>query len=284
MKKGKLYLAISAFIYGLTPVLAKFAYRGGINSITITFLRSFLCLPVLYLIMRVKKISLKISKKELIKILNLGVFGNAFMLICLYSSYDFISVGLATVIHYIYPVLIVFVCVAVFGEKLKRRTIFSSIIITIGIMMFAKDSEGGSITGVILSLLAGSLFAFNVIYLDKSGLDKMNYLKLTFYLSIIMSVTTLFLALFSNALTFDIAPYSWIISILISALVTLVALPLFQLGILKEGAAEAGILSTIEPISSVLLGAIFLNEPLTIFSITGCGLIVLGITLTESKK
>lgn len=283
MKKGKIYLLVSAFIYGVTPALARFAYSGGINSITLTFLRSFLCIPLLLIILIRKKISLKLTKKELKDILIAGIFGNALMLIALYASYDFIPVGLATVLHYIYPLIIVISCVLFFREKLSLRTIISSILVTIGILLFAEIESGSDRVGIILAFIAGILFAFNIIYLDKSGLDKMNYIKLTFYFSLIMSITAFLFAAFSNSLTLRVSYEAWLLALLISALITLLALPLFQLGIMYEGAAQAGILSTLEPITSVIFGLIFLNEGITISGIIGCLMIIAGIVLTETQ-
>ena len=48
MTKGKLFLVLSAFFYGILPVFASVAYRGGINGVTLSFLRSFISVPVLY--------------------------------------------------------------------------------------------------------------------------------------------------------------------------------------------------------------------------------------------
>ena len=283
MKKGKVYLLTSAFIYGLAPVLARFAYGGGINSITLTFLRSAICLPLLFILLLKKKIPLSLTKKEVKDIFNAGIFGNAFMMITLYASYEFIPVGLSTVLHYIYPLIIVLVCAVIFREKTGIKTIISSILVTIGILLFAKIESGSDKVGIILAFISGLLYAFNIIYLDKSGLDRMNYIKLTFYFSVIMSITAFLFAFFSDALTFNISGYSWILSILISVLVTKIALPFFQLGIMHEGAAKAGILSTAEPITSVVLGIIFLNEEITLFGIIGCVMIILGIVITQTQ-
>lgn len=284
MRKGRLFLIGSAFLYGFTPVLAIYAYRGGLNSITLTFLRSFLSLPILFVILKIKHISLKLSKKEWKDVLIAGVFGNALMLIALYASYDFIPVGLATVLHYIYPLFIILACVFLFHEKLSRNVLISSILVTIGILFFADIKSEGDIIGIILAVIAGILFAFNIMYLDKSGLDHMNYLKLTFYFSLIISVTAFAFAIFSNDLTLDIAPSSWGMAAIISVLITFAALPLFQLGVLYEGSAEAGILSTAEPITGVLAGVLFLNETITLQGVIGCLMIISGIVIAETQK
>ena len=93
MSKSKVCLILSAFIYGFAPILAKFAYKSGANGITLTFLRTFLMLPLLFFIMIFRKVSFKLTKKELIDIILLGVVGGSFSMISLYAAYDYISTG-----------------------------------------------------------------------------------------------------------------------------------------------------------------------------------------------
>ena len=91
MSKSKVCLILSAFIYGFAPILAKFAYKSGANGITLTFLRTFLMLPLLFFIMIFRKVSFKLTKKELIDIILLGVVGGSFSMISLYAAYDYIN-------------------------------------------------------------------------------------------------------------------------------------------------------------------------------------------------
>ncbi|MGM9936676.1 MAG: EamA family transporter, partial [Candidatus Ornithomonoglobus sp.] len=85
----------------------------------------------------------------------------------------------------------------------------------------------------------------------------------------------------TGALSFDISPLSWSVSAVISFLVTLGAMPLFQLGVRYEGASTAGILSTVEPITSVIMGAVFLGENVSASQMMGGAMILLGVLLAE---
>lgn len=282
MKKGKIYLILSAFIYGFTPILAKAVYSGGTNGMTLTFLRAAMSLPLLFLVLVVKKIDLRLEKGQAKRVVLLAVVGNALSIICLYVAYSFISVGLATVLHYIYPLLIVLICALFFKERMGRRKLIAAVLVTIGILLFMDVNGKGDIFGAVMAFFSGLFYAFNVLYMDKSGLDRMHYLKLTFYISLIMSVTVFLFALPGRQLAFDMSAEAWILAGVISVLVTLCGLPLFQLGVLYEGAATAGILSTVEPITGVLLGAALLGEPLTWAGLVGCALILLGVVLIET--
>ncbi len=279
--KGKICLLTSAFIYGLTPILAKATYDGGANGITLTFLRAALSVPLLYVIIKADGKSLYLTKTELKRVIILSVFGGALPILLLYLAYGYISTGLATTLHFIYPLVIVFASAFIYHEKISKLKLFSVIFVTIGIFLFVDIAGSADRKGVILALLSGIFYSFYVIYIDRSGLDSMDYVKLTFYLMLTMSAVTLIFGMAVGEIDFDITPRAWAYSALISFLVTLGATPLFQVGVRREGAATAGVMSTFEPITSVALGAMFLGEAVGTMQLVGCAMILTGVMAAQ---
>ena len=278
MSKSKVCLILSAFIYGFAPILAKFAYKSGANGITLTFLRTFLMLPLLFFIMIFRKVSFKLTKKELIDIILLGVVGGSFSMISLYAAYDYISTGLATTLHFIYPLT----SAVVYKEKIKKIKLLAVMLVTLGMFMFVDLNNTADKIGVILAILSGIFYSFYVVYMYRSKLDEMDYIKLTFYLMIIMSIGTYIFGLTTDSLVFAEMDYkAWILSVAISLIITLGAVPLFQVGVRCEGASTAGIVNDTEPITSIILGAIFLGETMGLVQYIGGGLIILGVVLAE---
>ena len=188
MTKGKLFLVLSAFFYGILPVFASVAYRGGINGVTLSFLRSFISVPVLYAMIRADKKSLHLTRKQVYDVIKLSVIGGALPIVLLYLSYNFISTGLATTLHFVYPLVIVLLSAIIYREKMSRITLCAVLLVTIGIFMFTDLNVNASKTGIIFALLSGIFYSFYVIYIDRSGLDRMDYIVLTFYIMLIMSV------------------------------------------------------------------------------------------------
>ena len=116
MTKGKLFLILSAFFYGILPIFASVAYRGGINGVTLSFLRSFMSIPLLFIMIKADKKSLKLTKKQIKSIINLGIVGGALPILLLYLSYNYIPTGLATTLHFIYPLVIVIASAILYHE------------------------------------------------------------------------------------------------------------------------------------------------------------------------
>lgn len=66
----------------------------------------------------------------------------------------------------------------------------------------------------------------------------------------------------------------------VAILVSVVAIPAFQMGVRLAGGTTAALLSTLEPLTSILFGILLLNESVTIYKLIGCCMILTGIILT----
>ena len=147
--------------------------------------------------------------------------------------------------------------------------------------MFADVSSSNDVIGIMLALLSGVFYSFYVIYIDRSGLDSMNYIKLTLYTMIIMSIASLLFGMSAHAISFDMSLRAWAIAGVISILVSLFAVPLFQAGVKYEGASMAGILSAAEPLVSIISGAVFLGEHIGAVQVIGILIIFAGLEIAR---
>lgn len=280
--KGKVCLVLSAFIYGIAPMLAKTAYEGGANVITLTFLRTFMMLPLLFIIMKIRGVPFRISAAEFYQITALGLVGGTLTNITLYTAYNYIPTGLATTLHFIYPLVIITASAFVYHERIKKVQLGAVALVTVGIFMFASLTTGADKVGILLALMSGIFYSFYVVYMDYSGIDGMDYIKLTFYLMIVMSAGTLVFGAATHTISFSqLKLTGWVFSAFISLLVTALALPMFQIGVRCEGASTAGIVSAFEPITTLVMGAAFLGETMNAAQIAGSAMILVGVTLAE---
>ncbi len=282
--QGILVTILSAFIFGFTPILAKWTYLGGSNAISLTFYRSFMSLPVLYLIVKMRGLSLNITKREILHLLIVGGLGQALTTLTLYATYDYLSVGMATTLHFIYPVFVVLVGVLYYHEVWSRAKIISIILAVLGMLTFIDMSGSISFTGIFLAILSGITYAFYILYIDKSGLKQMDPFKLTFYLSIVVSICVFIYGVLTRNLTMTLTPNAWGLTLTISLLVTVGAVALLQVGIKLIGSTKASILCLFEPITSVICGLVLLNEQLSVFKLIGCTLILLSAFAITKEK
>jgi EamA domain-containing membrane protein RarD len=155
---------LSALLFGTSPVVAALAYAGGSNGMTMTFTRSLFSIPFLFLIAKAMKVSLRVRKRELITLFIVSVAGNFATTVMLYSSFQYIGIGLATVLHYLSPVIIMLINIVLFKEKAKSWKILSLILAFVGMLTFFSRSGGTLFLGTLLAL--GSAVSYAIIFLS----------------------------------------------------------------------------------------------------------------------
>lgn len=279
MKSRGLFLTIlSAVIFGITPIMAKMTYSLGSNGITLSFLRHFLVIPVLYILIKAQKQSLKITKTQCINIIKVGVFGSGLTVLTLYTSYSYISVGSATVLHFLYPMFVSVIMLLFFKERMSKANCICLGVATIGIVFFIEPG-GSSMTGFILALLSAIAFAYYIIGIDRLWLNELPSYVLNFYFAIVVSVFIGVVGYLSGSLVIDMSVSVYGYSFIIAVLTSVIGIICLQKGIQYLGAATASILSMFEPTISVIIGIIVLHEQLNIMKILGCCIILFAITM-----
>ena len=110
-------------------------------------------LPFIF-IMIFRKVSFKLTKRA-IDIILLGCGGGSFSMISLYAAYDYISTGLATTLHFIYPLIIVITSAVVYKKKIKKIKNFLRLCLSLGMFMFVDLNNTADKIGVILCDFVG---------------------------------------------------------------------------------------------------------------------------------
>lgn len=290
--KGIVLTMLSSITFGFAFTLGPMTYgAGGSNPVTLTFLRNFLSLPFLLLIVLFLKVDLRVTKNQLKNLAILGFIGNSITTLMLNIAFAHIDVGIVTPIHFTYPIFVTLGCVLFFHEKLSKQKIIALVIAMSGIGCFFIESlnsasfNSSTLIGLILAVASGAFYAFYIIFMDKSGLKSESPFKITFYVATASSIGMFFYGISTNQLVLSsLTTKSWIISAVFAFLCTVVALSLLQVGIKHIGASEAAVISTFEPITSVIFGILLLNEKITPIKIIACILIFSGVLILSFAK
>lgn len=283
-KKGIGAVVLSSLLFGVTPALARLTYLGGNTSMQMVFLRSFLALPVLLGILLRQKISLRVSRRELLHLLLGGFLGSAATTMCLYASYQYISVGVATSIHFAYPLLVVCAGALFFQETITLRKGIALAGGLVGILLLGEGDGALAIAGVALALFSAVTFAFKVIWMGRSSLGQMDSMKVTFYFCLCDCVCSALVGGLSGQMPRAMTGQAWLLSLAVALLLSVVAVPCLKYGIEQIGSSSASILSTLEPVASIVVGVWLLHEAITGRKVLGCLLIlcsVLCVALTR---
>ncbi len=287
MAKGYIFAIVSAIIYGLMPLMSKYIYADGVNPITLVFLRNLLALPSLLVLVLFKHRTLKIRVKELPKISVLSFFGCCITPILLFSSYNYMATGAATVFHFVYPSLVALAGLIFFRRKLPAGVIISVIMCFVGVCLFYNPSEALSLKGSVLALLSAVTFASYVIILSNTVLESAKGLLLSFYVALISSVITLIMCAVSGTLSLPNTFNGWILCAVFAFMVTTLAVVFFQQSAFMIGGEKTSILSALEPATGVIVGAVVFKEHITPLVAVGSVLVVgasILIAVSDMKK
>jgi drug/metabolite transporter (DMT)-like permease len=278
--KGILYIILSASAFGMMPILAKLSYRGGANTYTALFFRFFFAAFMVLYYLKSKGISLKLEKKQLKLILIIGVFGFTVTSISLFMSYNYISIGMATMIFYTYPTIVTFLSYVFYREIMYPRKIISLIISLIGIyILIDKGSVSFNLKGIVLAGLAALLYSLYVMGTSHKETKLINSYVLTFYISCASAFVMFILAMATSNFSMDISFYGLVSLLLLAFISTVVALMAFLEGVRIIGPSKSAIFSTLEPIVALILGVLILGETISVRIVVGSIMIVMSIII-----
>lgn len=262
MKKGYIYTALSAIIFGLMPLLTKIIIARGATSLTIPFFRVFYVTIVLFFVLKIKKIDLHLEKRDLLSVMLTSIFGSGLTIIILNESYNYVDTGIATSLHFLYPLFVAILCCFFYGEKIKKKQIISLSFALVGIICFMSKGNG-SLFGYFLAIASGLTYAFYLVKMDKTGLVKMNAFKLSFYLALFTTIEIFTMNLFMQDVVFKMDAIAYGLLLVLALSSSFLATVLLQKGVLLLGSTRASFICLLEPVTSMIVGILWLNEALT---------------------
>lgn len=283
--QGIIYAISSAVAFGFVPVFAVIAYSGGTNAITAVFLRFFAASLILLGILRYRKVKLVVGRKILGRLAYLSIVGYAATCVTLFLSYNYISIGLATTMHFIYPAIVTALSFFIFKEKMEPMKIFSLILSIIGVYILAGSREAEvSMRGIILALASGVLYSIYTIELGREEIKSMDGLLVTFYVSLLSSASIFIFGAATGNLMLTLH-LSGILAVLGLAIIcTVFAILAYFKAVQAIGPSDTAILSTFEPVTGVIMGIMIFGEKLSLTAAIGSFFIIISVLLFSYNK
>ena len=255
-------------------MMAKFIYDEGVNSISLVLLRCALSLPFLaFLGFRTQK-SLRIPAKAFPSISLMAIVGGLLTPLLLFSSYRYIASGTATIFHFIYPAVVVLLNFLFLKERFGGGRLISVLLCVLGIGLFYNPGEPLNLRGSLLALLSGVAYAAYILLLSSFRHKSVSGFVLNFYVTTISTSILLIICLSSGQLALPVSLQGWALCLLFALTINVCAAVLFQQGTFLIGGQSSSILSTMEPITSVFLGALLFQEALSFRTLLGSALVI----------
>jgi len=292
MKKSKsffgiLFLLISAFLYGVMPIMIRLLNIGGLPPITQVFSRyifAFISAEIYFLITKSK---LKIEKNDIFLLLLTTIFGYA--LSNLFFTYGIIytSVGNALFLFYIYGIITPIFSFFLLREKLNKFNLISLFLSLIALFfLFQPNSVSTWKLGgffAILSALCQSLYLISRRKLLKYSAAIMMIMNTIMGVVILGILSYIFEKNFYSGAIKTVSSKTWIMTI-IFGIDNFLAWLFMTKGFELFKASTGSVVLLVENVFAIILAAMFLKEIPTILTVVGGSLILLSSIIVILKS
>ena len=212
--------------------------------------------------------------------------GSAFGLtgFLLFSSYHYIPTGIATVFHFTTPLFVHLILFFVFRERLPVKIILSILSALIGLFAVFYSVGDLAVAGIICAAASGFTNAVYMISIERSGYKDINGFIVVFYMTLFSGLFFTLLSFFKYGFIFSGNRSFFAYSFLTALLCTVLPSAFVTKGIQLIGSSKGSVLSLLEPLTSVILGAVFLDESLNKFSMMGIFIVLCSIVFAAGSK
>ena len=278
--KGSILGAVAAATYGMNPLFALPLYKAGMNPDSVLFFRYLFAIPVLGMMIVARGRSFKLKRKEVLPLIIMGLLV-ALSSLALFQSYNYMDVGIASTLLFVYPILVALIMWIAFKEKLTLPTVLCILLALGGIGLLYKSGDGSTLnlTGIILVMISALSYAIYIVGVNQSTLKNLATLSLTFYVLLFGLVLFLVRVDFGQSLRVAETWYLWGNLIALAIFPTAISFLCTTQAIQYIGSTPTAILGALEPLTAVFFGVVVFGESLTLRLSCGMLMIILAVTL-----
>ncbi len=287
--EGAILVLLSGITISTKAVLAKLSYLHGVDAIQVLSLRMFFAVPLLVLsaYFAEKKAATKLTIRELSVIVLLGVTGYYISSMLDFMGLMYISASLERLVLFLYPTFVVLFSSLLFRTPLRKLHVVALVVTYAGMgIVYHNEQNLSGPTVVKGSLLVLGCSIGYALYLVGAGrvIPKVGAARFNSY-SLLSATVVIFLHWYKvGRPLLGLPPPVYSYGFLMATVGTVIPTLLLTKGISMVGSGPAAILTTIGPVSTILLAHFLLGEPVTIGQLLGSVLVLIGVTLVSLRK
>lgn len=255
--KGFSYAALSSSTFGLAPFFTLSLLIAGFSSFEVLAYRWGIASLALALFGIMLGETFRISRKDWGTVFILSLF-RAATSFSLVIAYQHIASGVASTIHFMYPLAVAVVMMCFFGEKKSFSILFAVVVSLIGAGLLSTgkiDFEGGdTTTGMIAATLSVFFYGGYIVGVRKSRAVQIPSMALTCY---VMGLGALFFilgALLTGGIRLATEGHTWLNILGLALPATAISNITLVKAIKHIGPTLTSIFGALEPLTAVAIG------------------------------
>lgn len=281
--QASLLVSLSGILYGFLGFLGTKLLEENLDIPSMLFWR-FLISGVWMLLFVCRKGMtqklLNLDKHNLIFILSLGAIGYASSSGFYFLASEFTGTGLSMVIFFSYPILIAVYSWIFQKSSFNLRTFLMLLAMMFGLILLGRDPAENvfNFTGIFFGTLSALTYAFYIIGSKKYSSGNSDSNLITMLVSFACAAVYLICAFVNHSFSFPTTAKSWITLLALGIFATAIPIQLMLEGLKKISSMRASIISVLEPIVTVIVGIVLLEEVISYPQMIGA-LVILGSAL-----
>jgi drug/metabolite transporter (DMT)-like permease len=272
---GILLIAISAASFGTLAIFGRFLYADGLDTFTMLFLRFGLAALLMAVILFTRRERLP-RGKILLQLIGMGALGYVGQSFSYLTAIQYASTGLVALLLYLYPIFVFVLSVIVLRERVTWIKILALVLALTGTAL-TVDPAGGQFQGILLAICAALIYSVYIIV----GTNVMKHVSPVQSSTVIFASASAVYGTFMavNGARLPASSGGWLAIAGIVLIATVIPVVAFLAGLERIGPTNAAMLSTLEPVVTVLLAAWIFEERLKPIVILGGGFILIAVIL-----
>lgn len=276
--KGIFYALVSSSSFGLIPLFSIPLLGAGMDTYSILFYRMGFAAVIIGMLGALFGGTFKISFKDFLIILFLA-FLYAVTSWGLLYSYNYIPSGVATTIHFIYPLCVTLIMILFFHERSSVWLIVAALLSLLGVALLSWEGSinRNMIRGVGSVLVTVVTYAVYIVTINRSRASRLKTPIITFYVLLISAVLFGLWGLTQQG----IAPIrSWGVfknAFLLALIPTVLSNITLVQAIKHIGSTMTSILGSMEPLTAIVVGVIRFGERFDLDSAVGVCLVLTSV-------
>lgn len=299
--KGYLFAALAAAAYGTNPVFAKPLYAEGMNPDSVLLFRYLLALLLMGMMMlwnawkgrrrgRSVADTFRVNRHSLPQLILMGLLMSASSIL-LFMSYNYMPVGIASTLLFVYPVMVAVIMTLCFHERLSWLVVACLGMVSVGVALLCQTEETGEslydrqsyLTGFALVMASSLSYAIYLVGLNKTRVRTIASMPVTFY--VLMFGLTIYLFRIAMGVPL-VLPHNWTMwlnCLGLGIFPTVISLVFTSLAIQNVGSTRTALFGAFEPVTAVILGVVVLGETISMQEALGMIIIFVSVSLVMRR-
>ena len=285
--KGILYAAVSSSTFGLAPFFSLTLLLAGFSAFEVLSYRWGVATIALTLFGWCSGCSFRLEKKDFLVVLLLSLL-RAVTSFSLLIAYQNIATGVASTIHFMYPLAVSLVMMYFFQEKKSLWVMFAVSMSFLGAALLSSGEleakNGDTIVGLVAACVSVFSYAGYIVGVRMTRAVRINSTVLTCYVMGLGTVLYFIGALTTSGLQLVADGYTWLIILGLALPATAISNITLVRAIKYAGPTLTSILGAMEPLTAVVIGVFVFKELFTLNSAIGIILILLAVSVVIFRK